>query len=285
MNLDATAPAGTKFKTSIQVFDTLGNAHTATLSMQKDVSAGTPPQAVWRYDVTIPNNQVAGVASTDTQDFSLMTGAVATTPPSAGALVFDNSGKLTSAYAGADPATLPALANISIPGTGVSLPQLSDGASLSPKITWQLLDSTTSLPNVTAFAGANAVNASSQNGSSAGTLNSLSIQSDGTISAMFSNGANVNVGQIALARFSNADGLVAQGGGLFRASDASGTALVGVPGVAGRGTLAGSTLEQSNVDLATELTKIITFQRGYQASAKIITATDQIMQDTINMKQ
>ncbi|HLH32931.1 MAG TPA: flagellar basal body rod C-terminal domain-containing protein, partial [Terriglobia bacterium] len=65
----------------------------------------------------------------------------------------------------------------------------------------------------------------------------------------------------------------------------SGAAFVGTAGAGGRGSIMGSALEQSNVDLATELTKIITFQRSYQANAKIITATDQLMQDTINIKQ
>ena len=119
----------------------------------------------------------------------------------------------------------------------------------------------------------------------AGTLSSLSIQSDGTISAAFSNGTTSNVGQIALTQFDNVNGLVQDGGELYTASEASGAAFIGTAGTAGRGTMLGSALEQSNVDLATELTKIITYQRSYQASAKIITATDQIMQDTINMKQ
>jgi flagellar hook protein FlgE len=88
-----------------------------------------------------------------------------------------------------------------------------------------------------------------------------------------------------MARFSNNPGLLQQGGGLYAESAASGTAFVGTPGNGGRGTLLAGSLEESNVDLATELTKIITFQRSYQANAKIITSTDQLMQDTINMKQ
>ena len=284
MNLDASAAKGTEFTTSIQVYDSLGKPHTATLTLAKDVSAGTNPTALWRFDITIPNNQVAGVAATDTQQYSLLTGKVATTPPAAGALAFDGNGKLKSAYVGADPTTLPALANITIPAT--SLPQLANGGSLSTTgISWTLLDATTGTSNISGFGSPSEVTASSQNGAAAGSLNSLSIQSDGTISAVFSNGTTTNVGQIALARFSNVGGLVDQGGGLYSSSVGSGTPFVGAAGQGGRGTLNGGALEQSNVDLATELTKIITFQRGYQASAKIITATDQIMQDTIAMKQ
>jgi flagellar hook protein FlgE len=286
MNLDASAAKGTEFTTSIQLYDTLGKPHTATVTLAKDVSGGATPTALWRFDITIPNNEVAGVAATDTKQYSLITGKVATTPPAAGALAFDGTGKLTSAYLGADPTTLPALANITLPPTGGTLPQLTDGGSFSASgITWTLLDPTNGTPNITGFGSASEVSASSQNGAAAGSLNSLSIQSDGTISAVFSNGTTTNVGQIALARFSNVGGLVDQGSGLYGSSVCSGTAFIGAAGQGGRGTLNGGSLEQSNVDLATELTKIITFQRGYQASAKIITATDQIMQDTINMKQ
>jgi flagellar hook protein FlgE len=283
LNLDASAANGTQFNTSVQVFDTLGKAHTATLTLQKGVTAGGTPQ--WTFDITIPNNEVAGVAPSNTQNFSLLTGAVAVTPPAAGTLVFDGAGKLTAAYVGAAPAPLPALANLTIPGSGVTLPQMAGGGSLASGITWKLLGATGTASDVTGFASASAVNASNQNGAAAGTLESLAVQPDGMISAAFSNGVTANVGQIALAQFSNNDGLVQQGGGLYGESVASGTSLVGVPGQGGRGTLTGSALEQSNVDLAAELTKIITFQRGYQASAKIITATDQIMQDTIAMKQ
>ena len=115
--------------------------------------------------------------------------------------------------------------------------------------------------------------------------NNLSIQPDGTISAVFSNGKTTNVAQIILAQFSNVNGLLGQGGGLYSESPASGASFLGVPGQGGRGLLTSGALEASNVDLASELTKIITFQRGYQANAKIITMTDQIMQDTLNLKQ
>src|SRR5215510_4931868 len=102
MNLDANAADGTEFTTQIQVYDSLGKAHIATLSMEKDIS-GSPPVTRWRFDLTIPNNEIAGVPSSNTDQFSLITGSVVTGPPSAGALVFDNEGKLTSAYTGADP--------------------------------------------------------------------------------------------------------------------------------------------------------------------------------------
>lgn len=285
MNLDANVANGAQFNSSIQVYDSLGKAHVATLTLQKEISGGATPVTKWRFDITIPRNEVAGVAASNTEKLSLITGAVAAATPSAGTLLFDNSGKLTSAYLGADPATPPALANIKVPDVGITLPKMANGASLSASgITWNLLNASGN-PNVTGFGSTSEVTASSQNGSAAGSLSNLSIQSDGTISAVFSNGNTVNVAQLVLAQFSNADGLLSQGGGLYAESSASGASFFGVAGEGGRGQLTSGALEQSNVDLATELTKIITFQRGYQANARMITVTDQIMQETMNMRQ
>jgi flagellar hook protein FlgE len=285
MNLDGSAAKGTQFSTAVQIYDSLGKAHTATLTFQKDVSTGSNPTAIWRFDITIPNKEVAGASPTDTTQLSLLTGQAAANPPAAGALTFDSTGKLTSAYIGPDPATPPPLANLGIPPSGVTLPALGNGATLNPALTWQLLDTTSNAPQITAFSTASTVSANNQDGVAAGSLSNIAIQPDGTIAAVFSNGSTISVAQLAMARFSNNPGLMQQGGGLYAESPASGPVFVGTPGQGGRGTLLAGSVEESNVDLATELTKIITFQRSYQANAKIITSTDQIMQDTINMKQ
>jgi flagellar hook protein FlgE len=285
MNLDAGAATTTQFNSSIQIYDSLGKPHVATITLQKEISSGATPVTKWRFDITIPKNETAGVAASDTNKLSLITGIDATAAPAAGTLLFDNAGKLTSAWLGTDPATPPALADIGMPNTGVTLPLMSSGASLSTTgIKWKLL-AANGTPNVTGFSSTSEITASTQNGAAAGSLNSLGIQTDGTVSAVFSNGKTVNVAQLVLAQFRNVDGLMAQGSGFFAESTASGPSLVGAPGEGGRGNLTGGALEQSNVDLATELTKIITFQRGYQANARIITLTDQIMQETMNLRQ
>jgi flagellar hook protein FlgE len=279
MNLDASAATGSTFSSTVQVFDSNGTAHNATLSMAKDITGGATPVTRWRFDLTIPANEVAGALPTAPGQISLLTGAAATASPAAGALVFDGSGVLTSAYLGADPAVNPPLANLTVPAG----PVLGNGGTLSP-ITWNLV-SASGTPNVSGFASTSAVTSSSQNGSVAGTLSSLSIQSNGTLSAVFNNGRTVDIAQLVLAQFSDFNGLTPQGNGLFTESSASGTARLGAPEDAGQGKLMSGSLELSNVDLATELTKIITFQRGYQANAKMITTADQIMQDTLNIKQ
>jgi len=284
MNLDAGAANASQFSTSIQVYDSLGNAHTATMSLQKEIGSGATPTTKWRFDITIPNKEVAGVAATDTKQLSLITGTTPTGAPSAGTLLIDGSGNLTSAWLGTDPATPPPLANLTIPGTGVTLPAMSSGATLSPALAWNLI-SASGTPNITGFANPSAVTATTQNGMAPGSLNSVSIQPDGTIGAIFNNGKTVNIAQIALAHFNNLNGLLPQGNSLYAETPASGLSVIDAPGKTGLGTLTSGSLESSNVDMATELTKIITFQRGYQANAKIITTTDQIMQDTLNLKQ
>jgi hypothetical protein len=93
----------------------------------------------------------------------LLTGQAAAATPNAGTLVFDNTGKLISAYIGAAPARLPALANLTIPPTGVTLPTMADGRTLSSKMTWNLLNPDGS-PAITGFASASNVTATTQNG-------------------------------------------------------------------------------------------------------------------------
>jgi flagellar hook protein FlgE len=284
MNLDAGAPSGTKFNSAIQLYDSLGQAHVATLTLQKEISTGSTPVTKWRFDITIPNNEIAGVAATDTQRYSLITGAIATASPAAGALVFDSAGKLKSAYIGADPSTLPTLADISFPTSSVTLPAMANGAALSTAFTWKLLADPVT-PNISGFASSSEVTSSTQNGTGAGSLSNLSIGPDGAIRAVFNNGKNADIAQLVLAQFANVDGLLPQGGGLYTETNASGAALFGTAGSGGRGQMLSATLEQSNVDLASELTKIITYQRGYQANARMITVTDQIMQETMNLRQ
>jgi flagellar hook protein FlgE len=283
MNLDGNAADGAQFTTSIQVYDSLGKAHIATLTLEKDISGGATPTTKWNFDITIPNNEIAGVAATNTQKYSLIKGAVVTGSPAAGSLEFNNAGKLTGAYIGAGPAGA-TLTNISFPMSGVTMPNLGNGATLSSTMTWQLLGPN-GAPNITAYASASEVTQSEQNGAPAGSLTNLTIGPDGMVNAIFNNGKTAQVAQIVLGQFTNLDGMIPQGGGLYAESVGSGAVMFGVPGEGSRGQLVSSVLEQSNVDLASELTKIITFQRGYQANARMVTVTDQIMQETMNMRQ
>ncbi|MDQ0270223.1 flagellar hook protein FlgE [Cytobacillus purgationiresistens] len=117
-----------------------------------------------------------------------------------------------------------------------------------------------------------------------GKLESFNIGPSGEINGVYSNGLIDVLGTIAIAKFSNSSGLTKAGNNLFQASVNSGTANIGVAGD-GRGTLAAGSLEMSNVDLSEEFTEMITAQRGFQANTRIITTSDEILQELVNLKR
>ncbi|MDP4161460.1 MAG: flagellar hook-basal body complex protein [Bacillota bacterium] len=121
-------------------------------------------------------------------------------------------------------------------------------------------------------------------GNTQGTLDSFNIGSSGEINGVFSNGLVLQLGQLALAKFTNPSGLSKAGSNLFQETVNSGTANINVAGV-GRGTIASGELEMSNVDLSEEFTDMIVAQRGFQANTKIITTSDDILQELINLKR
>jgi flagellar hook protein FlgE len=116
-------------------------------------------------------------------------------------------------------------------------------------------------------------------------VDNISINSDGEIVATLSGGQTVTVGQLALANFNNPKGLLKVGSSKYGESQASGIANIGTAGTGGRGTLIGSALEQSNVDIAQEFTQMILAQRGYQANSKTITVSDELLVETLNLKR
>ncbi|UYZ23611.1 flagellar hook protein FlgE [Mesobacillus jeotgali] len=140
-----------------------------------------------------------------------------------------------------------------------------------------------SLGNVTSTAG-NLNALFSPNGTTQGAIESFSIGQTGEISGVFSNGRVETLGVLALAKFSNAAGLSKVGNNMFQDSVNSGTANIGTPGD-GYGTVASGALEMSNVDLSEEFTEMITAQRGFQANTRIITTSDEILQELINLKR
>ena len=124
-----------------------------------------------------------------------------------------------------------------------------------------------------------------QDGYAAGFLQSVSVDTAGIITGNYSNGQVLERAQVALANFNNLAGLRKEGGNIFRETTASGAPVTGAPGTNGLGSIAPNSLEQSNVDLGTEFVKLITTQRGFQANSKIITTTDEMLADLINIKR
>ncbi len=141
------------------------------------------------------------------------------------------------------------------------------------------------MSKLTGFAGLTTVAVSGQDGRAAGTLKSYTLSKDGTLVGSFSNGASQAIARIVLATFSNPGGLEKAGSSAYKATFNSGTASLGAPGSGSLGSLQAGALEMSNVDLSQEFTNLIVAQRGFQANARIITTSDEVLQELTNLKR
>jgi len=250
MNLNSTATAANgTFSTSVTVDDSLGTSHVVTYTF---TPTGTPNQ--WNYSATLP----AGDATTVT--------------PATGTLTFDSNGNLIS--------PLPTDPQPVITATG-----MTDGAS-DMNITWNLYNGPTgTTPTITQYAQTSATSAVTQNGQASANLSSVSLGNGGQVIALYSNGQQVVVGQMAMASIRNPDSLIGAGDNNYLASGSTALPAIGLPGTGGRGTVLGQSVESSTVDMATEFTNLIVFQRSYEANAHVVTTVDQMSQDTIALKQ
>ena len=239
----------------VSVYDSLGSSHVVTFNFTN--SGGN----AWSYTATLPAADVTGSPAP--------TGPVTV---ASGTLQFSNTGTLTS------PTTNPSL-TLPVGDTLVS------GAQ-SPTITWELTAPTTNTSLVTQVAGASATSSTQQDGYPAGTLQSFTIQGDGTIVGSFSNGQTSKLGQLALATFTNEEGLLQAANGNYMSTLASGLPSVGAPGAGGRGTLQDGALEGSNVDISTQFSNLILAQQAYEANARAINIQSEIFtQSTYNLGQ
>jgi flagellar hook protein FlgE len=183
-----------------------------------------------------------------------------------GTLTFNSSGNLVS------PAT-----DVS----GITFSGLADGAA-ALNLNFNLFASN-GTGQISQTAAASATSATSQNGYTTGQYQSFAISGSGLISATYSNGQTQNVGQLALATVSNEQGLVDVGSTEYQATTASGNAAIGLAGSGGRGTIDGSSLEASNVNISAEFSDLIVAQRAFEANSKAVTTFDSVTEQTINM--
>jgi len=176
-----------------------------------------------------------------------------------GSLTFDSSGNLTSSNGGA-----------------CTITSTNGAANIS---------FTPDFAGATQTAGENNIELDSQNGYAAGSLTGISIDTNGVISGVFDNGQSRELAQVALAGFANPGGLIKAGNNLYQYSNNSGEPQIGTSGTSGRGTIMPSYLEMSNVDLSEEFTQMIITQRGFQANSRIITTSDEMLQELVNLKR
>jgi flagellar hook protein FlgE len=165
-----------------------------------------------------------------------------------------------------------------VSGGTATLGPLSLGAGTAPQTIEFALE------NTTQFANDSQVISQTQNGYGAGNLTNISIDNSGNVLAKYSNGEEIRNSRIVLAKFSNFSGLQKEGASLFSATGDSGPPRIGVPGTE-LGNIFTNALEQSTVDLAAEFVKMITTQRGFQANSKVITTTDEMLSELINLKR
>ena len=144
---------------------------------------------------------------------------------------------------------------------------------------------TVDFTKMTQYGSASALLDQSQNGYASGSLQRVSVDSQGNVVAQFTNGQTRILAQVVLSRFVNPQGLVRSGDNLFIQSNDSGSPIIGAPGGNGLGTIVAGALEQSNVDLGKEFVDMIVNQRAFQANSKAITTSDEMLQDLVNLKR
>ncbi len=254
LNLDSSAKADatSDFSTPVTVYDSLGAAHVLTIRFEKTDANQ------WSYKVTLPGDEVSG--GTAGQPFDV--------PGASGTLSFGTDGKLTSPAAGSP---------ITFDITG-----LSDGATDLTGLTWDPY-TTAGVARITQFGQKSAASASSQDGAAAAQLVRVGVGDGGRILAQYSSGEQLVVGQLALASIINPDSLVGVGNNNFQVSTRSAAPTLGTSDTGGRGSIVGGSIEASTVDIAREFTNLMVYQRGYQANVRVVTTTDTLNQDTINL--
>ena len=235
--------------------------------------------------IVLPTNSVVPAARTTNAQFSgnLPSNAAAGTVVSRDVDVYDAGGKkstmtldLTSDGAG-DWA-------VTNGGANVGTLTFANGVLTSPS-TLATGGVTIDVSKVSGYSDLSTLALDGQDGHGAGTLVGYSIGDDGTISGSYSNGTIQAIARIAVANFTNPNGLQKAGGSLYTPSPDSGTLSLGSAGDPGFGSLSGGYLEASNVDLSQEFTNLIVAQRGFQANARIITTSDSVLQELVDLKR
>ena len=185
-----------------------------------------------------------------------------------GKVIFNEDGTLRS-FESADKSPI-----IFQPAEGTPLMSVDIGA-----------DSTEQLGGLTQFVAPSSVSVREQDGRASGSLVSVNFQPNGNIIGLFSNGTSENMGRVSLASFGNEDGLIRQGNNMFMQTEASGQAVIGQAESTVQGSIRSGQVEMSNVDLATEFTNMIVTQRGFQANARSITTSDELLSEVVNLKR
>jgi flagellar hook protein FlgE len=236
----------TTFTTTATVYDSQGNSHEVELTMKRGVDT-TKNEYTNNWDYTV---------KVDGQDVVSATGQ----------LQFDADGKML------------------VSSSTIKDIDFSPSGASPMKISLNFGDET-SVSTQGNYGNGSSVTSQVVDGRAGGELLGVNVAADGTVQGTYSNGETQILGQVALAHFTNMNGLNSVGQNLFESTNQAGTVSVGSCGSGGRGMIQSGALEQSNVDLSREFINLITAQRGFQASSRTISTADQMINEAIRIKQ
>ncbi|GGL46523.1 MULTISPECIES: flagellar hook protein FlgE [Caulobacter] len=261
---DPTTGVKPDFEIQIPVSDSKGGQRTVTLSLLKG-----PGPNEWFAELR------AKPGDLDNNTNGLI---------SSGKITFTTDGKLNSVgnlFGGVTPTAINIGASDPL-ATGTT-PRWADGLGIDSQDIQ--IDLASAAGGLTQYNSQSVVQSVNTNGTAFGNLTNIEVDDQGYVSAIFDNGVTRRIAQVAIATFSNPNGLKGVNGNAYRVTNESGTYSLKTPGQGGAGVIAPSTLEASTVDLSTEFTGLITTQRAYSASSKIITTADQMLEELLSIKR
>jgi len=261
-NLPATPTAGTPVSSEVSIYDSLGTAHIVTLNWTQNATNDWTVSVTSPDDITSPAVGSAEVKFGTTSGNAVASGTVGSLSNATGSMT-------TTAYSASSPADLTFTTNF---GQGAQVVTLNLGSFGQSNGLTQYAGTTYSLGGIT------------QNGVPPGSFSSVTTNTAGDVSVNYSNGQSQVVAQVPVVTFSAPDSLQSQNGQSYTATNTSGNPLAQSAGNNGAGALVTGSVEQSNVDIATQFTSLIVAQQAYSANTKVVTSADQMLQETINMK-
>ena len=235
-----------------EIYDSLGSKHTVSIKWAK---TGTTSDGGTEWSMIIQVPEPAEINFSGSGPRNVLTGS----------LRFNSNGSLASF----NPAGFSFTANN------------GSAAGQSVRLNFGL---GTDFNGLTSFDKKSSTDSIAQDGYAGGTLTNLKVDENGTIIGTFSNGKSFGLAQVAVATFTNQEGLHAEGENVFSMTSNSGEAVIGTAGSGDKGTIAAAKLEASNVDLSRALTQLIVIQRGYQANSKTITTSDEMLNTLLQLK-
>ena len=264
---DSTQPGTTSnFSTAITVYDSLGNAHRVDIYFRKvqDADTSVPQNAQWEYHALVDGGELTGGTAGTSVEVS--TGVLEFTSDGwlqseTETLAWDSAGGTTPTFVGAS-------------GQAIAF---DFGDSIAEGFTGQ--------SGSTNYASSSTIRSQEQDGYSTGELAGVGIESNGNVMAVYSNGEQRLVAQMAIATFEAEEELIRAGDNMWAANTASGDARIGAAATGSAGAITSGALEQSTVDLAGEFVNMIAYQRGFQANSRTVSTADQLYQEVVNLKR